>query len=136
MSERDEALTKLGVREVEVSIVLTLPVTAPAAVEDRLVGALSTYAADLMWVREAGIRKLTVPVDDLLFLHNEAALAADVMLGLDNGGTWGSFTCTEIEALADIFRAAGRGDVADFIIAEHGESDEDDDMHTKEEPDA
>lgn len=70
-----------------------------------------------------------------IFLQNEVLTAADVMLGIDNGGTWGSFTCTEIEALADIFRAVGRDDVADFIIAEHAESDEDDDLHTKEEPD-
>lgn len=60
--------------------------------------------------------------------------AADVMLGINNGGTWGSFTCTEIEALADIFTAAGRKDVADFIISEHAASDEDGDLHTKEEP--
>lgn len=69
----------------------------------------------------------------LIFLWNEVHNGADVLLGIDNGGTWGSFTCTEIEALADIFRAAGRDDVAGFIISEHAESDEDDDMHTKEE---
>lgn len=71
--------------------------------------------------------------DDLVILWNDTNHAADIMLGIDNGGTWGSFTCTEIEALADIFRAAGRTDVADFIISEHAESDEDDDMHPKEE---
>lgn len=70
----------------------------------------------------------------LQHLHSEVHHAAPILLGVDNGGTWGSFTCTEIEALAAIFRAAGREDVADFIISEHAESDEDDDMHTQEEP--
>jgi len=133
MSTRDEALTKLGLREIEVSIVLTVPVTAPRTAEDRLVGALSTYAADLFWVKEAGIRKMNLPVDDLLAIWNEVQLAADKMLGIDNGGTWGSFTCSEIEALAGVFAAAGRQDAAAFIISEHAESDEDDDLHTKKE---
>lgn len=131
---RAEDMAKLGVREIEVSIVLTVPLTLPQRHEDRLVGALASVAADLNDVSEAGIRKATLPYDDLLFLWNEVQLAGPVMQGIDNGGTWGSFTCTEIEALADIFTAAGRADVAGFIISEHAESDEDDDLHTKEEP--
>jgi hypothetical protein len=71
--------------------------------------------------------------DRNLYLKNVVLSAGDVMLGIDNGGTWGSFTCTEIETLAEVFRAAGREDVADFIISEHAETDEDGDMHTNEE---
>ena len=132
MSARDEALTKLGIREIEVSIVLTVPVGMNQRTEDVILGQLLTYAADLFWVKEAGIRKINLPVDDLLAIWNEVQLAADIMLGIDNGGTWGSFTCSEIEALAGVFAAAGRQDVAAFIISEHAESDEDDDLHTKE----
>jgi hypothetical protein len=133
MSARDEALTKLGLREIEVSIVLTVPVGMNQRTEDVILGQLLTYAADLFWVKEAGIRKINLPVDDLLAIWNEVQLAADKMLGIDNGGTWGSFTCSEIEALAGVFAAAGRQDVAAFIISEHAESDEDDDLHTKKE---
>ena len=133
MSERDEALAKAGVREIEVSIILTVPAALPQRNEDRLVMALSTSAADMSYVKEAGIRKMHLRVDDLLNLHHEVRDTGDVMLGIDNGGTWGSFTCTEIEALAGMFRAARRTDVADFIISEHAGSDEDDDMHTTEE---
>lgn len=125
MSERDEALTRAGLREVEVSIVLTLPVTAPAAVEDRLIGALSTYAADLMWVREAGIRKLHVSTDDLLFLHNEVRLAGELFRQIDPGEVFGAMTCTEAEATADIFKAAGDPDTAAHIINSHGQRDND-----------
>lgn len=55
--------------------------------------------------------------------------AADAMLGIDNGGTWTTFTCTEIEALAEVFLVGGRQDVAEFIINEHGEGDEEGDSH-------
>jgi hypothetical protein len=128
---RAEQLERLGVREVEVSIVLTLPVTAPQEVEDRLIGALSTYAADLMWVREAGIRKAARPYDDLLFLWNEVALAAPIVHGMAPADdVWGGMTCTEAEAVAGIFAAAGHPEVHDFIIAEHAVGDDDcEDMH-------
>jgi hypothetical protein len=131
MSERAEALTKLGLREVELSIVLTIPVTAGELVEDRLIGALSTYAADLMWVREAGFRKLTIPTDDLLFLHNEVQQAADVVTTIHPSEVFGGLTCGEAQALADVFAAAGRTDAHDFIINEHGRGDDDpeDDHH-------
>jgi hypothetical protein len=130
MSERAEALTKLGLREVEVSIILTLPVTAPESVEDRLIGALGTYAADLMWVREAGIRKLHVSTDDLLFLHNEVRLAGEVLRTIDYGSVFGGMTCSEAEALADIFSAAGDQATHDHIITSHGHGDDDpEDQH-------
>lgn len=132
MSERKDALTKLGLREVELSIVLTLPVTAPESVEDRLIGALSTYAADLMWVREAGFRKLTIPTDDLLFLHNEVRLAGELFRQIDPGEVFGAMTCTEAEATADIFKAAGDPDTAAHIINSHGlrDNDPEDQHHT------
>lgn len=130
MSDRDEALTRAGVREIEVSIILTVPVTAPQQVEDRLIGALSTHAADLPWVREAGIRKATLPYDDLLFLWNEVALAGPILRGIDTGDVFERLTCTEANALADIFTAAGDEQTAEFIIAEHALTDDDcDDMH-------
>lgn len=135
MSERDEALVRAGLREVEVSIVLTLPVTAPEAVEDRLIGALSTYAADLMWVREAGFRKMNLGTDDLLYLWNEVQLASDIVLHMAPADpVWGGMTCTEAESLAGIFAAAGRQDVHDFIIDQHSNGDDDpEDLHYKEE---
>jgi hypothetical protein len=130
MSERAEALTKLGLREVEVSIILTIPVTAPAQVDDRLIGALSAYAADLMWVREAGFRKMHVPTDDLLFLHNEVRIAGSLFRGIDPGEVFGVMTCTEAEALAGIFTAAGDQDTAVHIINSHGLRDQDpEDQH-------
>jgi len=125
MSERKDALTKLGLREVELSIVLTLPVTAPASVEDRVIGALSTYVADLMWVREVGFRKLTIPTDDLLFLHNEVRLAGEQLRRIDPGHVFGGMTCSEAEALADIFSAAGDTETHDHIINSHGHGDDD-----------
>ncbi|ALY10869.1 hypothetical protein WILDE_87 [Arthrobacter phage Wilde] len=69
-------------------------------------------------------------IDQVITLWDQVRVSADVLKGIDNGGTWGSFTCSEIEALAAIFRAADRGDVADFILAEHAEGDDDeDDLH-------
>lgn len=78
----------------------------------------------------AEVEMFTSKMHKLNFLWNEVHLAADVLKGIDNGGTWTTFNCSEIDALADIFRAADRGDVADFILAEHAEGDDDeDDLH-------
>ena len=66
---------------------------------------------------------------DLLRLQQVVTNAGDAMLGIDNGGTWGSFTCSEIDALAALFTVAGRQDVAEFIVAEHAIGDEFDDDH-------
>jgi hypothetical protein len=77
----------------------------------------------------AEVQMFTDKLDRLNFLWNEVHLAADAMLRIDNGGTWNTFSCTEIEALTDVFRAAGRDDVADFILAEHAEGDEPEDEH-------
>lgn len=59
-----------------------------------------------------------------LFLQNEVLLAADRMLDVNTGEVWPSFTCSEAEALACIFAAAGRQDVYDYIIDQHKVHDE------------
>ena len=62
--------------------------------------------------------------ENRLFLHNEVLLAADKMLDTTSpGNPWTSFTCSEAEALACIFAAAGRQDVYDFIIHAHAMDD-------------
>jgi hypothetical protein len=68
--------------------------------------------------------------NDLLFLLNEVLNTADTMLEVNNGGTWDTFSCSEIEALGDVFRAAGRSDVRDFIIAEHKKGDNAEDLES------
>ena len=59
---------------------------------------------------------------------------ADVLNRVDTGNVWEHFTCTEIESIADVLRAVGRSDVAEFILAEHGEHDEPGDEHYTEVP--
>ena len=56
---------------------------------------------------------------------------AQVMGGLDTPGTWETFTCQELEATADLARAAGRGDVAGMMIHLHalGDYDQEDQHH-------
>lgn len=54
---------------------------------------------------------------------------ADVLAMLDSGDTWASMTCTEVESIAAVLRAAGRDDVAHNIIEMHAESDEPGDLH-------
>lgn len=116
--------------EVEVLISLRVPKRRPRNLDDRLVMALATYAADMSYVIEAGIEQNRgTSFNDLKFLQNEVQLAADVVKQIDNGGTWTTFGCTEIEALADVFRAADRHDAAVFIVGEHAEGDEPDDHH-------
>lgn len=70
-----------------------------------------------MWVNRARH-------EDLLFLQNEVALAADEVLVLDPGNPWQYFTCSEVEKLACMFAAAGRRDVYDHIIHQHALEDE------------
>lgn len=60
-----------------------------------------------------------------VFLLNEVLLAADPMLDTTSpGNPWEYFTCSEAEALACIFAAAGRQDVYDFIIYQHALDDD------------
>ncbi|QWY81380.1 hypothetical protein SEA_RIZWANA_83 [Arthrobacter phage Rizwana] len=81
-------------------------------------------------VLEAPKPALSMPtIDQVINLWDVVQSAAPIMKGIDNGGTWGSFACREIEALADVFHAADRPDVADFILSEHAESDEEGDDH-------
>lgn len=62
---------------------------------------------------------------DLEFLWNEVQLAGDIVLTIAPSNVWAGLTCTEAEAIAGIFSAAGRQDVHDFIINEHGLGDDD-----------
>jgi len=127
---RAEDMAKLGLREIEVSIILTVPLALPQRHEDRLVGALGSVAADMDDVIEAGIRTLHIPADDLLFLHNEVRLAGELFRQIDPGEVFGAMTCAEATAAADIFRAAGDTDTAEHIIFSHGIRDQDpEDQH-------
>ena len=72
----------------------------------------------------------TVSTDDLLFLHNEVRLAGEQLRLIDPGMVFGSMTCSEAEALADIFTAAGDQETHDHIINSHGHGDDDpEDQH-------
>ena len=67
--------------------------------------------------------------NDLVFLMNEVLLCADPMLGTTSpGNPWAGFSCSEVEALACIFSAAGRQDVYDFIIHAHCNEDDAEDL--------
>lgn len=63
--------------------------------------------------------------ENRIFLQNEVLLAADPMLATTSpGNPWAGFSCSEVEALACIFAAAGRQDVYDYIIDQHKVHDE------------
>jgi hypothetical protein len=64
---------------------------------------------------------------------NAAALNfADAIEGVD-GTVWGHFTCPEIDAFADLLRAAGRADVAADVVFRHSYADTEDsgDLHAE-----
>lgn len=118
--------------EIEVLISLRVPKTLPEKIRESLVMALTTYAADLRFTIEAGVEvNRGASFNDLRFLQNEVGLAADVVKQVDTGEVWCKFTCSEIEAIADVFRAADRHDAAVFIVDEHADSDEPGDHHYK-----
>ena len=54
---------------------------------------------------------------------------ADKLMTCDTGDVWPAMTCGEVESIAKVLRTAGRDDAADFILAEHSVSDEEDDDH-------
>jgi hypothetical protein len=58
--------------------------------------------------------------------------AVDTLLELDSD-MWmmnaTAFTCTEIEAIADLYRVTGNDETADAIIAAHAEGDDEGDDH-------
>lgn len=114
-------------REVEVILHLRIPDMLPDAVVDRLRVALVTRAADLPHVIEAGVGNPT-PLN-LTFLLNEVLSAADKVMDMQPADeVWCGMTCTEAEALACIFAAAGRHDVYRFIIEQHAQRDEPDEL--------
>lgn len=63
----------------------------------------------------------------------ELQVAVDVMaqhLGaLDMGDVYTGLTCSELDSIADVLRAGGHADVAEFITEQHAEGDEDGDAH-------
>lgn len=67
-------------------------------------------------------------------LEDAVQRMADVMRYIDTGNVWEHFTCTEIGSITDVLHAAGRSDVAEFILAEHAEHDEPGDDHYEEVP--
>lgn len=55
---------------------------------------------------------------------------AGIFIRIDNDPVFESFTCSEIEALALVFRTAGRDDAADAVILRHAKGDEEEhDQH-------
>lgn len=59
---------------------------------------------------------------------------AYVLLGIDTGDVWQRFSCSEIEAIADVLTEAGHKDAAAFILGEHAEHDEPGDEHHIDRP--
>lgn len=54
---------------------------------------------------------------------------ADALERIDTGDVFGALTCDEVEAIAGVLRAGGRDAAAEFIVAEHAESDDEGDAH-------
>jgi len=64
-------------------------------------------------------------LESLQFLHSEVHRAGEVLRTIDYGSVFGGMTCTEAEALADVFTAAGDQATHDHIITSHGHGDDD-----------
>lgn len=47
------------------------------------------------------------------------------------GGAWRHFSCQEIDAVAELFRAVGRPGDAATILVHHSDADEDGDAHVE-----
>ena len=62
-------------------------------------------------------------------LLNAIDTMADRLSEVDTGEVFGNFTCDELDSIAEVLRAAGRDDVADFIIEEHASADDEGDAH-------
>ena len=52
---------------------------------------------------------------------------AEVLLGLDIGGTFAGMACDEAESIAEVLAVAGRMDAAAHVLMMHGEGDMDED---------
>lgn len=108
--------------EVAVVLHLRVPKAVPERHIERLRMALVTVAADMDHVIEAGVGPST---PDLLVLHDEVLQAGAVIRTIDYGSVFGGMTCTEAEALAGVFAAAGDQATHDHIITSHGHGDDD-----------
>lgn len=86
--------------------------------------------ADQTWAR---IEHLNAAMTDQLDDPDNAFAAAlrDAFQALNESayGAWEHFTCAEAERVANFCRAAGRHDVADAIISDHADGDEEGDRH-------
>jgi hypothetical protein len=75
---------------------------------------------------------MTAPAVDVnvpQLLHAMSHMA-DCMGGIDTGGTFGSFNCTELDSIARALAVAGYRGTAAFVIMQHAaESEEDGDSH-------
>ena len=82
-------------------------------------------------VRIIGAQLACQPAQGTLCASEVLERWAQVMGKLDTPGTWETFTCQELEATADLARAAGREDVAGMMIHLHalGDYDQEDQHH-------
>jgi hypothetical protein len=128
-----------GTRQVEMVVTFTVPAYVSMSVSkiERLRLALAAYATTMSYTEHATVtvNHFGMNQSDLRHLWNEVQLAAPVVHGMAPADpVWGGMTCTEAEAIASIFAAAGRQDVHDFIIDQHSNGDDDpEDLHYKEE---
>ena len=63
--------------------------------------------------------------DNLQNLYSEVHHTGAVLRTIDYGAVFGGMTCTEAEALAGVFAAAGDQATHDHIITSHGHGDDD-----------
>lgn len=70
-----------------------------------------------------------LPIAQAVEILEAVQTMLDTLAGLDTEGTWETMTCTEVESVTEVFRAAGRHRDADYIITLHASGDDDGDMH-------
>ncbi|QWY82824.1 hypothetical protein PP641_gp084 [Arthrobacter phage SilentRX] len=120
--------------EIELHVTVTVRKGLSEAARERLSHALFTYAHTMNNVVEAGIRRIEIPLDRLVMLWNEVEHAAPIVHGMAPADpVWGGMTCTEAEAVAGIFGAAGKPEIEEFILEQHalGDDDPEDEHHEK-----
>ena len=63
-------------------------------------------------------------------LHEAVEHMADLFSHVAGCGDFlQAMTCSEVNAVADVLRAADRNDVADLVVFEHAQTDESFDLH-------
>lgn len=120
--------TPEGFENIEVTLTLTVQSDMNPRAKERLREQLLGYGHTLPGVVEAGISPDTTTLtrSKLLLIWNEVVSAVPTVMGMAPADSvWGGMTCTEAEALASIFGAAGHTEVEDFIIGQHALGDDD-----------